>query len=78
MHRPQRFNAKARSSVAGGSHKKGKAKKTHSEGSPHVEENADTNADILEHKAEEDRERDRRERLKREVRCIKFFFFAVS
>lgn len=70
MNRPQRYNAKARSSVAGGSHKKGKAKKTHSEDPPAVEGQADTNADILEHKAEEDKERDRRERMKREVRLL--------
>lgn len=72
MNRPQRYNAKARSSVAGGSHKKGKAKKTHSEDPPAVEGQADTNADILEHKAEEDKERDRRERMKREVRPLCF------
>lgn len=62
MHRPQRYNAKARSS-----HKKGKAKKTRSEGPAPTEDDADTNGDILEHKAEEDKERERRERMKREV-----------
>lgn len=63
MHRPQRYNAKARSA-----HKKGKAKKTRSEGPALAKDHVDTNADILEHKAEEDRERERRERMKREVR----------
>ncbi|KAI0061700.1 P-loop containing nucleoside triphosphate hydrolase protein [Artomyces pyxidatus] len=64
MHKTPRHNAKARQSAAGSSHKKGKTRhKTDSSAT----EPADTNAEVLEHKSTEDKELDRKERMKQEL-----------
>jgi ATP-dependent RNA helicase DHX37/DHR1 len=62
--RPERHNAKARRSVAGGSsHKKHKKKKPETL----AVDSVDTNAEILEHKSPEEKETSRREALRQEV-----------
>jgi ATP-dependent RNA helicase DHX37/DHR1 len=62
--RPERYNAKARRSVAGGSsHKKHKKKKPETL----AVDSVDTNAEILEHKSREEKETSRRETLRQEV-----------
>jgi len=66
--RPERFNARARKSVVGGSsHKKKKTKKEKEA----VEEDVNPNAEILEHKTNEEKETTRREILRQEVRMSK-------
>jgi len=66
MHRPERFNAKART---GGSHKKGKVRKRRrdpsAEGSGHI---ADANAAVIERKTEAQKEAERRTKMRQEVR----------
>lgn len=65
----ERFNAKARRSVAGGSsHKKKKFKKPQ-KGQGESQEYADANAEILVEKPEEEKEQNRREVLRQEV-CL--------
>ena len=65
--RPERFNARARKSVAGGSsHKKKKFKKLKDA----KEENVDPNAEILQLKTGEEKEATRREILRQEVRVF--------
>jgi ATP-dependent RNA helicase DHX37/DHR1 len=65
--RPERFNAKARKSIAGGSsHKKKKFKKSKDT----LEDDVDPNAEILPHKTSEEKEATRREILKQEVRTF--------
>ena len=65
----ERFNAKARRSVAGGSsHKKKKVKQPRKDGSE-GQEPADANAEILVEKTKEEREQSRRELLRQEV-CL--------
>jgi ATP-dependent RNA helicase DHX37/DHR1 len=62
--RPERFNARARKSIAGGSsHKKKKFKKAKDT----LEDDVDPNAEILQHKTSEEREATRREILRQEV-----------
>jgi ATP-dependent RNA helicase DHX37/DHR1 len=61
----ERYNAKARASTAGVSHKKGKVKKNRSTLVP-PEEN-DVNSLMHVPKTEEERELDRKERMKQEV-----------
>jgi ATP-dependent RNA helicase DHX37/DHR1 len=62
--RSERYNAKARRSVAGGSsHKKHKKKKPETVAMDSV----DTNAEILEHKSREEKDTNRRETLRQEV-----------
>lgn len=75
MHRPARYNAKAR-----GLHKKGKTNKRKCTNEPVPAEDApaglpsqtqayaDANADILERKSEEEKEADRRLKLRQQVR----------
>lgn len=60
--RPERYNAKARKSVAGGSSHKRKAPKITKN-----EETTDPNAEILELRPQEEKERNRREIMKQEV-----------
>ena len=62
MNRPARFNAKARNSTAGSSHKRGKSRS-----SSRKQLAVDTNADIVQHKSAEEKELGRREQLKQEV-----------
>ena len=65
----ERFNAKARRSVAGGgSHKRKKVKKPRKDGGE-GQEHADANAEILVEKTKEEREQSRREILRQEV-CL--------
>jgi hypothetical protein len=62
MIKPERFNAKARrSSTAGSSHKRGKHR-------PKKQPDMDTNSEIIQRKTAEEKELDRREQLKKEVR----------
>lgn len=64
----ERFNAKARQSVAG-SHKKKKGKRSITDKDPSgVQEPCNPNADIVVPKSEEQKELDRKEKLKQEVR----------
>ena len=78
MHRPARYNAKARQ---GGTHKKGKSAKRKSTTSAPATEAApahipgqaedrdrDANADVLERKSVEEKEADRRLKLRQQVR----------
>jgi len=66
--RPERHNAKARQSVAGGrSHKKGKLRNKNSEQDHEAAEPVDANAAVLARKSAEEKERNRRERLRQEV-----------
>ncbi|KAI0320190.1 P-loop containing nucleoside triphosphate hydrolase protein [Amylostereum chailletii] len=67
MHRPERYNAKARKSIAGSSHKRGKtrAKKPSTEGC--ATELVDANTDILEHKTAEAKDADKKERMRQEL-----------
>ena len=58
-----RFNAKARQSVAGSHKRKGRQSKLPN----HAEEPSDPNAEIVVSKTEEERELDRKEKLKQEV-----------
>lgn len=67
----ERYNAKARQSNAGSSHKKRKRVKTAAEGEDHghsEQYTADPNAEIVVPKSEEAKEQDRKERLRQEVR----------
>lgn len=65
--RPERFNARARKSIAGGSsHKKKKFKKSKDA----LEEDVDPNAEILQHKTSAEKEATRREILRQEVRAF--------
>jgi ATP-dependent RNA helicase DHX37/DHR1 len=65
--RPERFNARARKSIAGGSsHKKKKFKKSKDT----LEDEVDPNAEILQPKTSEEREATRREILRQEVRTL--------
>lgn len=70
-HTRERFNAKARSSTAGTSHKKKKRTKKTTEDEPehHAEgySLADPNAEIVVPKSQEAKEKDRREKLRQEV-----------
>jgi hypothetical protein len=67
MNRPERFNAKARrSSSAASSHKRGKQRH------PKKQSAADTNPEVLPRKSIEEKELDRREQLKKEVRFLLF------
>ncbi len=69
-HPKERYNAKARQSSA--SHKKkGKRKKGGADDSTHIQE-FDVNAEIIVPKSQEQKEEDRKERLKQEVRrpCV--------
>ena len=75
MHRPARYNAKARQ---GGTHKKGKSTKrksttaapdTTNEAHEQAEDrDRDANADVLERKSAEEKEADRRLKLRQQVR----------
>jgi ATP-dependent RNA helicase DHX37/DHR1 len=65
MHRPERYNAKAR---AGGSHKKGKSKKKHTDQADGSAQEADANAEVVERKSEADKEQDRRTKMRQQVR----------
>lgn len=61
--RPERYNAKARRSIVGGSsHKRKKNKK------PSTVDTVDPNAEVLEHRPQEEKEATRREVLRQEVR----------
>jgi ATP-dependent RNA helicase DHX37/DHR1 len=62
------FNAKARASTAG-SRKKGKLKRKRNEGQPAQIEEDDPNASILIPKTKEQKDQERREKLRQEV-CI--------
>ena len=63
MNRQERFNAKARrSSTIASSHKRGKQRR------PKKQPAADTNAEIVQSKSAEEKELDRKEQLRREVR----------
>jgi ATP-dependent RNA helicase DHX37/DHR1 len=65
----ERFNAKARRSVAGGSsHKKRKVRKPRKD-EGEGQEHADANAEILVEKTKEERERYQRELMRQEV-CL--------
>jgi hypothetical protein len=61
MIRPVRFNANARRSTAGTSHKRGKNR-------PKKQPVMDTNSETIPRKTAEEKELDRREQLKKEVR----------
>jgi hypothetical protein len=74
MNRPERFNSKARRSSATSSHKRGKQRH------PKSQPAADTNLEIVQHKSTEEKELDRREQLKQEVRVnslYNIFFLRV-
>ena len=66
-HIREAYNAKARGSTAGGSRKKGKAKKK-TRAEQNGEEQIDPNAAIITPKTEESREIERKEKLLQEVR----------
>ena len=72
MNRPERFNAKARRSSATSSHKRGK--QSRSKRQPV----ADTNPEVLPRKSTEEKEIDRREELKKEVRVLRPYMLARS
>ncbi|KAI0039680.1 P-loop containing nucleoside triphosphate hydrolase protein [Auriscalpium vulgare] len=61
MNRPQRFNAKARNSVAGSSHKKSSSRGKKASVVP------DTNADVVALKSAEEKDVDRKEKLRQEL-----------
>ncbi len=65
----ERFNAKARRSVAGGSSHKKKKVKTLRKDEGEDQEPADANAEILVEKTKDEREQRRRELLRQEV-CL--------
>ena len=65
-HIREAYNAKARGSTAGGSRKKGKAKKK-TRAEQNGEEQIDPNAAIITPKTEESREMERKEKLLQEV-----------
>ena len=68
MHRrPERYNAKARHSVAGSSHKKSKTRTKKHDGAPE-QQPVDPNAEVLELKSLEAKELDRRAKMRQEVR----------
>jgi ATP-dependent RNA helicase DHX37/DHR1 len=63
MNRPERFNAKARrGSTAASSHKRGKQRR------PKTQPAADSNLETIQRKSTEEKELDRKEQLKKEVR----------
>ncbi|VDC00770.1 unnamed protein product [Peniophora sp. CBMAI 1063] len=69
MHRPARYNAKARQ---GGAHKKSKTKRREQDAPGQLVENGkereeDANADILERKSEEEKEAERRLKLRQQM-----------
>lgn len=66
-HVREKFNAKARQSTAG-SRKRGKPKKTKTEGELSAVVTVDSNADIFIPKTKEEKEQDRKEKLRQEVR----------
>jgi hypothetical protein len=72
MNRPQRFNAKARRSSATSSHKRGKHRH------PKTQPATDTNLEVVQHKSTEEKELDRREQLKKEVRVYSLHNIFVS
>ncbi|THH12553.1 hypothetical protein EW146_g7588 [Bondarzewia mesenterica] len=65
--RPERYNAKARQSVAGSSHKKGKVRNKKHDDEASKDSPVNTNAEILEHKCVEEKELDRKEKMKQEL-----------
>ena len=69
--RGERFNAKARASTAGGSRKKGKGKKAiivpKDHDQPRAPVGADSNSEVLAMQTPEDRENERREKIRLEV-----------
>jgi ATP-dependent RNA helicase DHX37/DHR1 len=68
MHRPERYNAKARQSTAGSSKKK-KGKRRNTDGSTHVPEEStlDPNAEILAPRTKEEKDAAKKERLRQQV-----------
>ena len=66
----QRYNAKARQSTVGGSSHKKKGKRKLQEPPPQDASEVDPNAEIVVPKSEEQKELDRREKLRQEVRSI--------
>lgn len=73
MNRPKRFNEKARqSSSIASSHKRGKQRR------PRVQSAADTNLETVQRKSTEEKDLDRREQLKKEVRVTPLETISVS
>jgi hypothetical protein len=73
MNRPERFNYKARkSSATASSHKRGKQRRL--KGQPA----ADTNLEVVQRKSTEEKELNRREQLKKEVRVNSLHTTSIS
>ena len=66
----ERFNAKARRSVAGGSSHKKKTVRKLRKDEGEDQEHADANAEILVEKTKEEREQRRKDTLRQEVRLV--------
>ena len=67
-HVPRKFNAKARQSTAG-SREKGKLKRKREDGQPVAVEGDDPNASIIVPKTKDQKEWERKEKLRQEV-CV--------
>jgi len=73
MNRPERFNSKARKSgAATSSHKRGKQRRLKRQLA------TDTNLEVVQHKSTEEKELDRREQLKKEVRVNSLHTASIS
>lgn len=68
-HVRESYNAKARGSTAGGSRKKGKPKKKSQASQSQASVESDPNASIITPKSEEEKDKDRKEKLLQEVCC---------